>query len=275
MQQQFFGHPESPLFGVYHPPRGGDAISRAVVICPPTGQEFIRCHWTLRMMATQLARKGIHTFRFDYHGVGDSAGRAEQVPSIEAWTRNVEQAIEQLRKLSGVKNVMLIGLRLGGLLAAKVATRRKDVNSVVLWEPVINGRDYLDALRKMHAQMLDLWVCKMKTPDDEDFEEILGSKYQRSLMKELEGEAFDVGQIPQPQLILKSPLDTEHYSHPEPSLQKLVTTDRDGAWNDLRELETALLRPKATNTIVSTANEMFRRLDCFGVLGSQTSTGAL
>lgn len=275
MQQQFFGHPESPLFGVYHPPRGGDEISRAVVICPPVGQEFIRTHWTLRMMATQLARKGIHAFRFDYHGVGDSAGRAEQVESLEAWERNVGQAIEQLRRLSGVKNVMLVGLRLGGLLAAKVATNRTDVNSVVLWEPVINGRQYLEGLRKMHAQMLDLWVCKMETPDDDSVEELLGSRYQRSLQNEIENEAFDVGQIPQPHLILTSPLETESYAHPEPSLQKVVTTDRDGAWNDLRELETALLRPKTTNKIVSTANEMFRRLDKFGVLGSQSSTGAV
>ena len=138
MQQQFFGHPEFPLFGVYHPPRGGNTNARAVVICPPVGQEFNRSHWALRMLATQLARKGVHVFRFDYHGVGDSAGNTDQIESLDSWTRNIGQAVEHLKKLSGVRNVMLIGLRLGGLLAAKTAFRSSDVNSIILWEPVVN-----------------------------------------------------------------------------------------------------------------------------------------
>lgn len=275
MQQQFFGHPEFPLFGVYHPPRGGNKNTRAVVICPPVGQEFNRSHWALRMLATQLARKGVHVFRFDYHGVGDSAGNTDQIESLDSWTRNIGQAVEHLKKLSGVRNVMLIGLRLGGLLAAKTAIRSSDVNSIILWEPVVNGGQYLNDLRSMHAQMLDLWVCKMQTPNNENIEEILGSRYQRSLLTEIEQQAFDVGQVLQPQLILQSPTDTESFSHPEPSLQKVVQTDRDGAWNDLRELETALLRPKATNTITTTAIDMFHRLERFGVPGSQSLSGAM
>ena len=268
MKPSFFGHPESPMFGVYHPPRGKSRDRRAVVVCPPVGQEFIRSHWMLRLLATQLARRGIHTFRFDYHGVGDSAGKVEQVNSLSVWTSNIQQAIDRLKYIANVDSVMLVGLRLGALLAAKVAASRDDVNSVVLWESVFDGKAYVDGLRKMHSDMLDLWVCKMDTPDDENIEEILGSRYQRSLLDQLESEQFDVATIRQPQLILESPNETRTLTHPVPGLQKVIRTERGGDWNDLKELETALLRPKATSTIVSSAADMFQRLNRFGVIDS-------
>ncbi len=88
MKPLFFGNPERPLFGVYHPPRGtASQPPRAVLICAPLGQEYIRTHWTLRLFAKQLNRKGIHVFRMDYEGTGDSAGRLDEVTSLETWDR--------------------------------------------------------------------------------------------------------------------------------------------------------------------------------------------
>lgn len=274
MSQRFFGHPESPLFGVYHAPRGIETSPRAVVICPPVGQEYIRAHWQLRMMAAQLARRGVHVFRFDYHGIGDSAGRIEQVDSLDIWTRNIEQAIEHLTDASGAGSVMLLGQRMGGALAGIAARTRVDVNSVVLWESVFDGRSYVDSLRKMHAEMLDLWVCKMTTPNDQDFEEILGSRYQRSLIHEIESLEFSPESIPQPQLIIESPLSERSFTHAEPTVQKVIQAQRDGAWNDLREIESAFLRPAMAGTIVKTVLNMFERLNRFDVLQPEPITGA-
>ena len=276
MSQSFFGHPESPIFGVYHAPRGSQKNStanRAVVICPPVGQEYLRSHWSLRMMATQLARKGIHVLRFDYHGIGDSTGSVEEVGSLDAWTHNVAQAIDHLKKETSVNSVMLIGQRMGGLLAGLTAMSRPDVNSLVLWESVISGSDYLDELRNMHATMLDLWVCKMKTTDDSQHEEILGSLYSRGLIDQLESTTLDVAAIPQPHLIVESPKTDRSFTHGEPSIQKVIQANRDGAWEDLRELESAFLRPITTSTIVKTVDNMFERLDGYGVLNCESTVG--
>lgn len=274
MSKSFFGNPESPLFGVYHAPRGGkknDGSERAVVICPPVGQEYLRSHWSLRMLATQLARKGIHVLRFDYHGIGDSAGSVEDVQSLDTWTHSLTQTIDHLKTEASVNSVMLIGQRMGGLLAGLTAMLRPDVNSLVLWESVICGQEYLDELRQMHAQMLDLWVCKMKTPDDDQYEEILGSLYQRDLVQEIEQTKLDVSRIIQPHLIVESPTSNRQFSSHEPSIQKVIAANRDGAWGDLREIENAFLRPITTSTIVKTVDDMFNRLQQFGALNAMES----
>lgn len=240
--QQFFGHPESPLFGVYHPPRGKRAgDGRAVLICPGIGQEYIRTHWCLRLVANQIARGGAHVLRLDYHGMGDSSGRIEQVDSLRVWQNNIHEAVEQLKQISGAHTVMLLGQRFGGTLAGEVARQRPDVNSVVLWEPVINGLNYLNQLRTMHAEMLDLWVCKMQTQNDELAEEILGSLFSRSLLNEIEDLRLAVGDIPQPQLIVTCRETDSDLNCPEPSLQKTILDDRESSLNDRCELESDLL----------------------------------
>ena len=192
-----------------------------------------------------------------------------------AWTHNVAQAIDHLKKETSVNSVMLIGQRMGGLLAGLTAMSRPDVNSLVLWESVISGSDYLDELRNMHATMLDLWVCKMTTPNDDQFEEILGSLYHRDLVQEIEQTNFDVARLVQPHLIVESPASERKFSSHEPSIQRVIAANRDGAWGDLRELENAFLRPITTSTIVKTVDDMFNRLQQFGVLNPKSMAGAV
>ncbi len=269
MSQRFFGQPESPLFGVYHAARGRNKSGvRAVVICPPIGQEYIRTHWGLRLLASQLARAGVHVLRFDYHGIGDSTGTVEQVDALDVWKQNIKDAIDHVKQISNAETVMLIGQRFGGTLAAEVASERTDVNSVVLWEPIADGNEYLESLRKMHSTMVDLWVCKMKTPDDEYGEEILGSYYRRSLLEEMAEARLCERELILPQLIIDVESEEQKYSHIEPSLQKVIIEENEGSWSDLRVLETARLRPKTTRTIAKTVKDMFARLDKFGALDS-------
>jgi alpha/beta superfamily hydrolase len=267
MSQRFFGQPESPLFGVYHSARGRNQQNdSAVVICPPIGQEYIRTHWSLRLLANQLARGGAHVLRMDYLGIGDSASSVEQIGSLGVWQQNIEEAIEYLKAESGAQSVMLLGQRFGGTLAAQVAGQRDDVNSVVLWEPIINGQSYVDGLRAMHAQMIDLWVCKMETPNDERVEEILGSQYSRALLNEIEQTLLDVTEIRQPQLIVDVESAKSQYSHPVAGLQKVLIENNEGSWNDLKVMETARLRPVTTRKIVKTVSDMFVRLRRFEAL---------
>jgi alpha/beta superfamily hydrolase len=272
MKQRFFGHPESPLFGVYHPPRGKNrGAVRAALVCPPIGQEYNRTHWTLRLMANQVARRGVHVLRMDYHGIGDSAQSVDEIDSISIWQNDIEQAIDHLKRQTGAETVMLVGQRFGGTLAAQVAMERPDVNSVLLWEPIVEGESYIDQLRKMHAQMLDLWVCKMATPNDDDIEEILGSQYRRSLLEEIEAIQLNVGSIIQPQLIVDVESANQDFSHPGSDLQKIILDPRATSWTDIQELESAFLRPKTMRKIVGSIDEMFKRLERFDAL---TLTGA-
>lgn len=145
MNAHFFGTSERSLYGVYHPPRARVARQTGVLLCYPFGQEYMRSHRAFRQLASLLTRAGFHLFRFDYFATGDSAGHSEEV-TLAQWFEDIGTAIEELRETADVKQVALVGLRLGATLAAQVAAVRTDVSSVVLWDPIVSGADYLQDL---------------------------------------------------------------------------------------------------------------------------------
>jgi pimeloyl-ACP methyl ester carboxylesterase len=147
MNPFFFGSGSRRLFGIYTPARAPATPPRAAVLCSPWGQEYLRAHRTLRQLALQLARAGVDVLRFDYHGTGDSAGEPPDASLVE-WHGDIGMAIDELRDITGVERVGLVGLRLGATLAARVAAERADdVDRLVLWDPVVAGAEYLDELR--------------------------------------------------------------------------------------------------------------------------------
>ena len=150
----FFGDRGHQLYGVYHMP-SDEASSRAgVVICQPVLHEYADARRALRALAESLARAGLHVLRFDYRGTGDSQGSGEQC-DVAGWTADIETAMEELKASRGLDEVGLVGLRFGATLAAQVAVRRDDVPYMVLWEPIVKGRAYLDFARRQHRAWLD------------------------------------------------------------------------------------------------------------------------
>ena len=138
MNPFFFGSRERALYGVYHPPRvqggGRGPVGReGVVLCYPFGVEYMRAHRAFRQLTTLLTRQGLHVLRFDYHGTGDSMGEGSEADLV-GWTGDVATAIQELRDTAGLARVGLIGLRLGGALAARAAVGRDDVDRLVLWD---------------------------------------------------------------------------------------------------------------------------------------------
>ena len=146
-----FGPAADPLFGVHQVPAGGAPRSLGVVLCNPIGQEYLRAHRSFRQLAIRLARQGFHVLRFDYYGCGDSSG------PDEAWTvpgalANVGQAARELRRRAGCSRVGLVGLRFGATLALLAAREMQDVAALVLWEPVLSGREYLQSLEAQQME---------------------------------------------------------------------------------------------------------------------------
>lgn len=141
-----FGTGARRLFGIYAPGRGEGRTARAAVLCAPWGQEYLRSHRSMRQLGVQLGTAGFHTLRFDYFGTGDSAGEMTEA-TVAGWEDDLSQAIDELRDSSGAERVSLVGLRLGGTLAARVAVQRpREVRDLVLWDPVVSGRDFVDEL---------------------------------------------------------------------------------------------------------------------------------
>jgi uncharacterized protein len=139
------------LYGCYHEPAAGVRRRGGVVLCYPFGQEFLRVHRSFVQLAGRLANAGFAVLRFDYSGSGDSAGEVEDT-SLEHWIADIGAAVEETRRRSGASRISLVGLRLGASLATLAAAARKDVDSLVLWDPLVQGRAYLDELQEMHEQ---------------------------------------------------------------------------------------------------------------------------
>jgi len=140
----YFGTSRRRLFGIYHPPASTGRSPRAAVLCNAWGREYVLTHRSLRHLGNLLAAEGHHVLRFDYYGTGDSGGELDEA-SVEGFEGDVVVAMEELRDMCGLPQVALVGHRLGGTIAARVAARQaREVQRLVLWDPVDRGTAFVD-----------------------------------------------------------------------------------------------------------------------------------
>ncbi len=143
----YFDSHGQQLFGWLHRPDPGTALDIGLVICKPFGYEAICAHRSVRAFADMGAAAGMHALRFDYLGTGDSADISPEANQLEVWTKDVLAAVSELRRLTGVQRVCVVGFRLGALLATLAGARSNCMDALILISPIVNGRRYLRQLR--------------------------------------------------------------------------------------------------------------------------------
>jgi uncharacterized protein len=150
-----FGAPSQQLIGMFHSPPAGAVRRHGVLICPAFGQEAIRSHRVVRVLAERLARRGHPVLRFDYFGTGDSMGDDED-GHLVAWAHDVLVADQQLRQMGSVDATVWVGMRLGAAVALRAAAAAPSgLGRVVLWDAVLDGPRYLEELREKHVATLE------------------------------------------------------------------------------------------------------------------------
>lgn len=155
IQPLSFGPPHRRLFGIFHPPAAETAVRAGVVLCNAFGQEAVRAHRLMRVLAERLARAGHAVLRFDYHGTGDSPGD-DIDGDLEGWAGDLLEADLELRSRGGPAPTVWIGMRLGGAIALQAARSAPEgLQRLVLWDPVLDGPRYLQLLRERHAVSLE------------------------------------------------------------------------------------------------------------------------
>lgn len=135
-------------FGWFHRPSDNLQREIAVLLCQGAMREGLLGYRSVRLLGEDLAAAGYPTLRFDYPAAGNSldAGLNEGGTHWTAWQASIEGAIDWLREVSGARRVVLGGVLTGATLAALVATRRADVAGLLLFEPPIVGRTYVQQL---------------------------------------------------------------------------------------------------------------------------------
>lgn len=136
------------LFCVYHEPCGNAEERGHLLFVPPFAEELNRSRHTVTRMARSLARCGWGVLLLDLYGTGDSQGLFEEC-RWETWRDDVMTAHAWLRE-RGCDSIGLWGLRLGALLATEVVADHPDLFSrLVLWQPVISGKKFLNQLLRL------------------------------------------------------------------------------------------------------------------------------
>lgn len=150
----WFGPPARPLFGWFHIPPTGKARAGAV-LCAPFSREYTQAHFALRLVAEQLAAQGVAALRFDYDGMGDSAGDNTDPDRVGAWLRSTAAACDFVRT-AGIERLALVGMRIGATLAARAASDGEGVDQLVLWDPCISGLGFLREQQAVGALTLGI-----------------------------------------------------------------------------------------------------------------------
>ena len=118
-----------------------------VVLCAAFGHENMIAHVGWRKLAEELASRGHHVLRFDYLGTGDSLGVEDDPCQLDSWKESIICATHHLIRVSGSKQIILIGLRLGGTLALLVSKDLPEVKGVGCLASPLVGRTYIRELR--------------------------------------------------------------------------------------------------------------------------------
>jgi alpha/beta superfamily hydrolase len=234
----FFFGPDTGLFGMYHAP--SVPARRAMLMCPPLGQDLIRCHRLYRQLAQSLAEEGMAVLRFDYHGTGDSAGGSAEVD----WARCVADtsvAAAELRRRAGVDRVVAFGARLGGSIALAAAAQAH-FSEVIAWDPVLDGDRYVAELDAMQAALRED-VSRFNQPRSHTdvAEQWLGFDIGGTLRRQLS--VLHVAPVAVPTLVLDS-LPATPVSRWERIVSqrgKVTAISPPTPWDDLERLETAIL----------------------------------
>jgi alpha/beta superfamily hydrolase len=97
----------------------------------------IEAHFLFVKAARALCAAGMNVLRFDFRGSGESDGGFEEM-TIEGEVADALAALERVRAEPTVDpdRVALLGLSLGGLVAACAAARNGAVSALVLWAAV-------------------------------------------------------------------------------------------------------------------------------------------
>lgn len=132
------------LFGTLTLPKKNGKFPVVIIVSgsgPHNRDGEMFSHKPYLILADHLTQNGIGVLRFDERGVGKSEGNFNNT-SLEQFTADVEMAIDYLknRKEIDKNRIGLIGHSIGGIIAPTIASKRNDINFLVLLaSPGVDG----------------------------------------------------------------------------------------------------------------------------------------
>lgn len=137
------------LFCLSTMPRG--ELRGTVLFVPPLAEEMNKSRHMVALAAQAFARRGWLVLQVDLYGTGDSEGDFGEA-SWEIWLDDLACCQDWLeRRAPGLPGV-LWSLRFGSLLASAFLHRSVSTKaSLLLWQPIANGRQHLTQFLRLKA----------------------------------------------------------------------------------------------------------------------------
>ena len=126
-----------------------------VIFCHGFTGHKAEAHFLFVKAARELAKRGIASLRFDFRGSGESEGEfSEMSPATEIDdARRALHVLAEQPELDATR-LGVVGLSMGGLVAACVAGREPSIRSTVLWAAVAE-RSIMSRLTQENRALLD------------------------------------------------------------------------------------------------------------------------
>jgi len=160
----FLDSPRGPLFCLYLAP-ADQAANKGVLYLHPFAEEMHKSRRMAALQARALAHAGYAVLQVDLTGCGDSAGDFSDA-TWDAWRDDARLAHAWLTvKVAGP--IILWGLRSGASLAVDIAPAFNNISRLLLWQPMVNGDQFLNQfLRiKLASEMLSDGQAQTGTKD--------------------------------------------------------------------------------------------------------------
>ena len=151
------------------------AARRGVILCGAHGFEDLCSRSSLRLLAEEISARDMPVLRFDWRGTADSEGDGEAPHRVATWLGNIGEAARKLVEMTDVEEVVLVGLRLGALLALEAARDIAPVRLVLLAPPA-SGR----ALKRELEVMSRIFQGKPGAAEDAGFDGVSAAGFRIS-----------------------------------------------------------------------------------------------
>ncbi|MES2663743.1 MAG: hypothetical protein V4629_10635 [Pseudomonadota bacterium] len=125
-----------------------------IILVPPIGHEYFRCHHWMTETSVALAEQGFYVLRLDGPGQGDSTG--DWVHSTpQQWIDAINVVKTWGRDHLAIRRWAALGIRMGGSLLQLASLQNLLTFRVIAaWQPIVQGTDYLNNLRAAHQVMI-------------------------------------------------------------------------------------------------------------------------
>ncbi len=206
---------------------------RGVVMCAAMGYEALCAHQCWRVLADSLAAAGLPTLRFDYPGAGDSLGDANDLALLDSWRHSIRESVAWMRETLGVREIVLIGHRVGATLAAEVG----GASHLVQLTPVVKGSTYLRELRLLSRMLAASRSTPHEKVADENEIDLEGFTTNASTLAAI-GD-LDLTQLsvcPAPQVLIMAESSSRHVEDYAARLVALGATVETMTWQNYQAL---------------------------------------